>query len=421
VNVDVTMPQLGETVSEGTVIRWLHKVGDVIADQEPLLEIATDKVDTEVPSPGAGTLLEILVAEDTTVPVGALLARLGAAIPAAAPAAAVTSGASETATSPPAPTSPPSPTSPPASPPAPTSPAAPTSPPAPAPAPAEQQRRHRHSPRVRRLAAEAGIDADALTGSGPAGRVTPVDVARAAEISAETDEHPVREPLPLGTGHPSAVQVTTAVEVDVTPVVAWRARAGAGVDQQSGRGSSLTVFFAKAVLEALREHPQLNTNLGPESPTVVQYPAQHLAISLDTDAGANASKTAAVISGAGDLNLGGLARRMRELQTHTGSNSTEQAGLTGSVFTLADVGSVGVLWQTPQLAPGQVAMLGIGAVVERPVVMPDGDGGRGIAIRSMVYLTLAHDPQLVPGAVAARFLTAIKSRLETGRFDGELI
>lgn len=411
-NVDVTMPQLGETVSEGTVIRWLHQVGDVIADQEPLLEIATDKVDTEVPSPGAGTLLEILVEEDTTVPVGAVLARLGAAVPVAV--AAVTSeepspgtalgGATNDVMIDAAHAVP----------------AAHAAHDAPATTP---RHRHRHSPRVRRLAAEAGLDADALSGTGPAGRVSPADVARAAATSTDagSDDRPVGESPPARTGQLSAATVTTAVEVDVTRIVAWPPRTEEGVYRQPSRKPSWTAVLAKAVLETLREQPQLNTMLGPESPTVDQYRAQHLAITLDADSGADPARTAAVISGAGDLNLEGLSRRMRELPTDTVGNSGKQTGLTGMLFTLADVGALGVLWQTPRLAPGHAATLGIGAVVERAVVTSDGDGGRGIAIRSMVQLTLAHDPQLVPGAAAARFLTTVKGRLEAGRFDGELI
>ncbi len=412
-NVDVTMPQLGETVAEGTVIRWLRKVGDQVGDQEPLLEISTDKVDTEVPSPAAGTLLRILVEEDTTVPVGAVLAVLGAAGDSSGgradlPHRRATSG-----------------------------------------------RRHEHSPRVRRLASEAGLALSALAGTGPAGRVTPQDVLRAASATqpdpasaqraaapstadSTTARHsPVTAPAAtLGSGdrsepmsplrsvvaermmtslHTSA-QLTSVVEVDVTAVVNLRHEAAPLLLERLGVRLTLTAFFAKAALEALRAHPLLNASVDADGRTVLHHAQQHLGIAVDTDKGLMVP----VVKDAGDLNLLGLSRRIGLLAQRARDGSLTPDDLAGGTFTLTNTGSRGALWDTPILVPGQVGILATGAVVERPVVVRHRDGERAIAIRSMAHLALTYDHRLVDGADAARFLTAVKTRLEAGQFDSEL-
>jgi 2-oxoglutarate dehydrogenase E2 component (dihydrolipoamide succinyltransferase) len=434
VNVDVTMPQLGETVAEGTVTRWLKKVGDHVADQEPLLEISTDKVDTEVPSPAAGTLLEILVPEDTTVDVGVRLAVLGSVD-------APTNGL---------PLEPPAPEEVPASTVAATTPSpgeatATVVSRAQAPASADGGRRHQHSPRVRRLAADAGVALTALVGTGPSGRVTTDDVRRAAApvASASAPAAPFspppvtpapaaafedgdrREPMSrlrsvvaerMMTSLHTSAQLTSVVEVDVTPVVVLRRRVAPDLQERLGVRLTLTAFFAKAAVEALRAQPLLNASIDADGRTVVHHAKQHLGIAVDTDKGLMVP----VVKDAGDLNLVGLSRHIGELAERTRSGSLTADDLSGGTFTLTNTGSRGALWDTPILVPGQVAILGTGAVVERPVVLVRPDGERVIAIRSMAYLALTYDHRLVDGADAARFLTTIKDRLEAGRFDSEL-
>jgi len=434
VNVDVTMPQLGETVAEGTVTRWLKKVGDHVADQEPLLEISTDKVDTEVPSPAAGTLLEILVPEDTTVDVGVRLAVLGSVDP-------PTNGL---------PLEPAAPEKVPATTNTVTSPAlgeamATVVPRAQRPASAGGGSRHEHSPRVRRLAAEAGVALTALVGTGPSGRVTADDVRRAAASvaaasapdasivapsvtpapAAAFEEGDRREPMSrlrsvvaerMMTSLHTSAQLTSVVEVDVTPVVMLRRRIAPDLQERLGVRLTLTAFFAKAAVEALRAQPLLNASIDADGRTVVHHAKQHLGIAVDTGKGLMVP----VVKDAGDLNLLGLSRRIGEVAERTRSGALTADDLSGGTFTLTNTGSRGALWDTPILVPGQVAILGTGAVVERPVVLVRPDGERVIAIRSMAYLALTYDHRLVDGADAARFLTTIKDRLEAGRFDSEL-
>lgn len=430
-NVDVTMPQLGETVAEGTVTRWLKNVGDAVGDQEPLLEISTDKVDTEVPSPAAGVLLEILVAEDSTVDVGTRLAILGS----------VAGTEPEPAT--------------PAAPESPAPQAVPVTQPVvdttaertPAGAPrAGGGPRHQHSPRVRRLAAESGVALADLSGTGPSGRVTVDDVRRAAEVAtapelpaapaeparvaptappAVVEDGDRREPMSrlrsvvadrMMTSLQTSAQLTSVVEVDVTPVAALRRRVAPELQQRLGVRLTLTAFFAKAAVEALRQHPLLNAAIDADGRTVVHHARQHLGIAVDTDKGLMVP----VVKDAGDLNLLGLSRRIGEIADRTRSGLLTADDLSGGTFTLTNTGSRGALWDTPILVPGQVGILGTGAVVERPVVMVRPDGERVIAIRSMAYLALTYDHRLVDGADAARFLTTVKDRLEAGRFDAEL-
>jgi 2-oxoglutarate dehydrogenase E2 component (dihydrolipoamide succinyltransferase) len=415
VNIDVTMPQLGETVAEGTVARWLKRVGDQVADQEPLLEIATDKVDTEVPSPGAGTLIEIVIAEDTTVSVGTVLAVIGSTAPApvALPPIPVAVGGGGAA--------------------------------APGPA-ASRRHRHVHSPRVRRLAAENGVALTLLHGTGPGGRVTPRDVASAA--AAHQQPEPVAavaappvgaapaptytptagervEPMsPLRTViadrmmqslHTSA-QLTTVVEVDVTAVVALRRVAAPELAQRLGVRLTLTAFFAKAAVEALRTLPLLNASVGPDGRSVIHHDAQHLGVAVDTERGL----LVPVVRDAGDLSLLGLCRRIEDLADRTRTGGIAPDELVGGTFTLTNTGSRGALFDTPILVPGQVGILGTGAVVERPAVWRQPDGERLIAIRSLAHFALTYDHRLVDGADAARFLTAVKRRLEAGQFQHEL-
>jgi 2-oxoglutarate dehydrogenase E2 component (dihydrolipoamide succinyltransferase) len=297
---------------------------------------------------------------------------------------------------------------------------------------------------VRRLAAEVGVALTSLVGTGPSGRVTADDVRRAAApvaASAPTatasapavtpapaaafEEGDRREPMSrlravvadrMLTSLRTSAQLTTVVEVDVTPVVALRRRVGPDLQERLGVRLTLTAFFAKAAVEALRAQPVLNASIDADGRTVVHHAKQHLGIAVDTDKGLMVP----VVKDAGDLNLLGLSRRIGEVAERTRSGALTADDLSGGTFTLTNTGSRGALWDTPILVPGQVAILGTGAVVERPVVLVRPDGERVIAIRSMAYLALTYDHRLVDGADAARFLTAIKDRLEAGRFESEL-
>jgi 2-oxoglutarate dehydrogenase E2 component (dihydrolipoamide succinyltransferase) len=407
------MPQLGETVAEGTVTRWLRAVGDVIEDQEPLLEISTDKVDTEVPSPAAGTLLEIVVAEDSTVPVGTVLAVLDVEDMRSSPASEGATGSDL------------------ASPAAKVAEGATTAP---------RQHRHQHSPRVRRLAGEAGVSLESLRGSGPGGRVTPADVHRAThagdqEVSTEAadaqrttvplDEGGRREPMSrlrqvvaermMASLHGSA-QLTTVVEVDVTGVIDLRESYVRERQDLLGVRLTLTAFFAKVAVEALRSQPVLNASIDDDGRTVVHHAKQNLGIAVDTDRGL----VVPVLKDAGDLNLLGLSRRIDELARRAREGALSPDDLSGGTFTLTNTGSRGALFDTPILLPGQVGILGTGAIVERPVVLRRPDAERVIAIRSMAHLALTYDHRLVDGSDAARFLGAIKARLEAAQFAAEL-
>jgi pyruvate dehydrogenase E2 component (dihydrolipoamide acetyltransferase) len=397
VNVDVTMPQLGETVAEGTITKWLRQVGDLVTDQEPLLEITTDKVDTEVPAPASGRLLKIVVPEDATVSVGTVLAVIGS---------------DGTAPAPPPNGAPPDRQAMQANP------------------AAQRRRRHIHSPLVRRLASESGVVLASLRGTGPGGRVTRTDVTAAAAAQERVPDHAPSadervEPMSrmrsliadrMLTSLQTTAQLTSVVEVDVSAVVAMRDQVAAELRERLGVRLSLTAFFAKAASEGLRAFPLLNASIDASGHSVVHHAKQHLGVAVDTDRGLMVP----VVKDAGDLNLLGLSRRIGELAARARDGSLSADDLSGGTFTLTNTGSRGVLFDTPILVPGQVAILGTGAIVERPVVARHSDGQRVIVVRSMVHLALTYDHRLVDGADAASFLTFVKERLEAGEFHGEL-
>ncbi|SDK41213.1 2-oxoglutarate dehydrogenase E2 component [Actinopolyspora mzabensis] len=472
---DVHMPALGESVSEGTITRWLKQVGDTVEVDEPLLEVSTDKVDTEVPSPMAGTILELSAAEDETVDVGAKLAVVGdrSAEPAAAPQPAPEPQPAAAAPEPePAPEPPkqeaaPQPT---AAAPAPSAAAAQPAPEQSAPAesaPAQQAPAQESSegsapyvtPLVRKLANEHGIDLHSLQGTGVGGRIRKQDVQAAitqrssgaatgsrtdgqsAEAatsepvaSASAQEEPSAEDRALrGTTQKmsrlrqvlaqrmvdslqTAAQLTTVIEVDVTRIARLRQRAKDDFEASEGVKLSFLPFFAKATVEALKLHPKLNASIDEQANEITYHGAEHLAIAVDTERGL----LSPVIHDAGDLNLGGLARKIADVADRTRDNKVKPDELSGGTFTLTNTGSRGALFDTPILNPPQVGMLGTGTVVKRPVVVSDEAGGDTIAIRSMVYLALSYDHRLVDGADAARFLNTVKQRLEEGSFDADL-
>jgi 2-oxoglutarate dehydrogenase E2 component (dihydrolipoamide succinyltransferase) len=438
----ITMPALGESVSEGTVTRWLKNVGDSVAVDEALLEVSTDKVDTEIPSPVAGTLLVIDVAVDTTVAVGARLGLIGA------------SGAvSSPATPPPAPvvsapvTPPPAPvvSAPVTPPPAPVVSAQVTPPPAPvaAAAPVSQPADAYVTPLVRKLASELGVNLAQVKGTGIGGRIRREDVealarpaAPAAVASVSSTPSAVKPPVvavsPLrGTtvtmsrlrkviaarmveSLQVSAQLTTVVEVDVTKIARLRDRAKASFESREGVKLSFLPFFAVAVCEALKQHPVLNSSV--EGDQITYHGAEHLGVAVDTERGL----LVPVIANAGDLNMGGIARKIADLAARTRDNKVTPDELGGGTFTLTNTGSRGALFDTPIINQPQVAILGLGAVVKRPMVVRGEDGGETIAIRSMVYLGLSYDHRVVDGADAARFLVTLKERLEGGAFESDL-
>jgi pyruvate dehydrogenase E2 component (dihydrolipoamide acetyltransferase) len=474
----VTMPALGESVTEGTVTRWLKSVGDRVEADEPLLEVSTDKVDTEIPAPASGTLIEIKVAEDETAPVGAELAVLSAdgaagqqtapgrveqappveqpppaqeAVPAreAVPAEPQAEPQAEPRAEPQeaaqprhaAPEKQAEPAAPAAAEPAPAA-AAPSR-------PAEADGGGYVTPLVRKLAAEHGVDLTALAGTGVGGRIRKQDVLDAAQHAKEAAAKqaasaaaPPAKAAPAAKAAPSplrgrtekmsrlrsiiakrmveslqvSAQLTTVIEVDVTKIAKLREQAKNDFAAIHGVKLSFLPFFALATVEALRVHPNVNASIDVEAGTVTYHDAEHLGIAVDTERGL----LVPVIRNAGDLNLAGLAKRIADLAERTRTMKIEPDELSGGTFTLTNTGSRGALFDTPIINQPQVGILGTGAVVKRAAVVDDPDLGEVIVPRSMAFLALSYDHRLVDGADAARFLSTISDRLQAGNFEADL-
>jgi 2-oxoglutarate dehydrogenase E2 component (dihydrolipoamide succinyltransferase) len=460
----VLMPELGESVTEGTVTRWLKKVGDAVDVDEPLVEVSTDKVDTEIPSPVAGTLISITAEEDVTVSVGGELARIG-------------SGATNTAPAPAAPAPPPPPAAPAPAPSAPESqpapePAAPApSAPAPAAKPAPEPAAQPAAtaapsgdgtpyvtPLVRKLAAENNIDLGSLNGTGVGGRIRKQDVLAAAEQRAQKEQAataPTPTPAPAApapaAAKPSAAapapalahlrgttqkasrirqitakktreslqataQLTQTHEVDMTRIVALRHRAKAAFAEREGVNLTFLPFIARAAIDALKVHPNINASYDEGTKEITYYDAEHLGFAVDTEQGL----LSPVIHNAGDLSLAGLARAIADIAARARSGDLRPDELSGGTFTITNIGSQGALFDTPILVPPQAAMLGTGAIVKRPRVVVDETGNESIGVRSICYLPLTYDHRLIDGADAGRFLTTIRHRLEEGSFEADL-
>ncbi|MFM8404387.1 MAG: 2-oxoglutarate dehydrogenase, E2 component, dihydrolipoamide succinyltransferase, partial [Actinomycetota bacterium] len=429
----VVMPALGESVTEGTVTRWLKKVGDNVSVDEPLLEVSTDKVDTEIPSPASGVLLSIDVPVDSTVAVGTKLASIGASgsAPVAAPAPAPVAPVSAPPKAVPTPPQTPPPLIP---------------RPAPA-APVQSAPTKKTSvlddsyvtPIVRKLAAESGVDLSRVKGTGVGGRIRKEDVLAAVPRASTTVSAPVSAPSaapstnisnPQRTAAPVAIsplrgttvtmsrlrkviaarmleslqvsaQLTTVIEVDITKIARLREKAKSSFEAREGVKLTFLPFFAVAVCEALKQHPVVNASV--EGDQITYHGAEHLGIAVDTERGL----LVPVIRDAGDLNMGGIARRIVDVASRTRDNKISPDDLGGGTFTITNTGSRGALFDTPIINQPQVAILGVGAVVKRPMVVKGEDGGETIAIRSMVYLALSYDHRIVDGADAARFLATL--------------
>ena len=440
--VSVVLPALGESVTEGVITRWLKSVGDAVEADEPLVEISTDKVDTEIPAPVSGTLAAIAADTDATVEVGAEIARISTGASAPTPAAPAPAPAAPEASAPQART-----------------PDADSS---------DSNAGAYVTPLVRRLAAQHDIDLSTVAGSGVGGRIRKADVLAAVEARGGTTAPPAQPslqqpaapaaaPVPVASSAPTAAQtapsappttaepsalrgrtenlsrlrrviaermveslqtsaqLTTVVEVDVTRIASLRGRIKADFESREGVKLSFLPFFCKAAVEALKVYPQINSSIDMDAGTITYHESENLGIAVDTDRGL----LVPVVRDAGDLNIAGIARRIADLAERTRTNKVGPDELSGGTFTVTNTGSRGALFDTPIINMPQVAILGTGSVVKRPVVISEG-GQDVIAIRSMVYLSLSYDHRIVDGADAARFLSTIKSRLEEGAFDAEL-
>jgi 2-oxoglutarate dehydrogenase E2 component (dihydrolipoamide succinyltransferase) len=449
---EVLLPELGESVTEGTVTTWLKAVGDDVEVDEPLLEISTDKVDTEIPSPAAGKLLEIRVAEDETAEVGAVLAIIGsgAAAPAAAPAAEPTPSVQSEPEPEPAPAqaegtpTKPAPAEPETAPAPEATPAPAAQAPAAAPsAPASKPSGSYVTPLVRKLASDNGVDLAEVTGSGVGGRIRKedvqavIDAKKAPEPAAATapQEAPAKaevSPLRGRTEKMSRLrqsaakallqsmqtmaQLTTVREVDVTKVAKLRAAKKDEFLARHGVKLSFLPFFSIAAIEALQQYPIINATMNLEEKTITYPEAENVGFAVDTPKGL----IVPVVKNAGDLNIPGLAKRIAEIAKKAREGGLAPDDLFGGTFTITNTGSVGALFDTPIVPLGQSAILGTAAIVKRPRVINDPNLGEVIAVRSVMHLTLSYDHRLIDGADAARYLEAVTKRIEEGNFEHQL-
>ena len=461
----VLMPELGESVTEGTVTRWLKKVGDSVEVDEPLVEVSTDKVDTEIPSPVAGTLVSITAEEDDTVAVGGELAKIGEAgatpaekpEPEPQPKEEPAEEPKEEAKEEPEPEPEEEPKPEPKEEAKPEPKAEPKEEPKPEPKPEPQAAPEPSgdgapyvTPLVRKLASENNIDLSAVKGSGVGGRIRKQDVLAAAEAKkAPVQEAPAAkeaqvpaakaaEPAPAlahlrGTTQKAnrirqitakktreslqaTAQLTQTHEVDMTKIVALRARAKNEFAEREGVNLTYLPFIARAVIDALKAHPNVNASYNEDSKEITYYDSEHLGFAVDTEQGL----LSPVIHNAGDLSLAGLARAIADIAARARSGDLKPDELSGGTFTITNIGSLGALSDTPILVPPQAAMLGTGAIVKRPRVIVDEFGNESIGVRSICYLPLTYDHRLIDGADAGRFLTTIKRRLEEGAFEADL-
>ncbi|MDO5492460.1 MAG: 2-oxoglutarate dehydrogenase, E2 component, dihydrolipoamide succinyltransferase [Nesterenkonia sp.] len=483
---DVTLPALGESVTEGTVTRWLVEVGDEVEVDQPILEVSTDKVDTEVPSPVAGTVQELLVDEDETVEVGAVLARVGSG-----GGSSSGGGAKETPEASDQeeadsdhdeevkdqaeqPSEADEDTSDDESDDASAEKSEETSEDASDQSSSEGSEEEKKSestsgskaesdsktdsgegsasaesyvtPLVRQLAKKEGVDLSQLRGTGVGGRIRKQDVLEAAEksggaqeetassgsesrrapeVEEDTTRRGTQEKAPrirqviaqrMKESLDVSAQLTQVQEVDMTRIVQLRGRAKESFQQQNGVKLTYLPFIATAVAEALKQHPKLNAEYDEDAQQITYHDREHLAIAVDTERGL----LVPVIQDAGGLNLGGMAQKISDVAERTRSNKIGPNELSGGTFSITNIGSVGALFDTPIINQPQVAILGTGAIVKRPMVVTDAEGNDTIGIRHMMYLSLTYDHRLVDGADAGRFLQTLKGRLEGAAYEGDL-
>ena len=455
--VNVLLPALGESVTEGTITRWLKNVGDSVSLDEAIVEISTDKVDTELPSPAAGVIAEIKVAQDQVAAVGAVLAVISTSASAGTPPKVVAPTPSAPVVQAPV-----------AAPKVETVITPPSAPVVEAPkvfAATNNAQDKYTTPIVRQLAREKGIDLSQVTGTGTNGRIKKEDILNASGSSAPAPAQVVSTPTPVApapvataqpvptSSQPAAAvkpvadteqplrgrieqttrlrriiaermvqslhisaQLTSVVEVDVTKIATLRNKVKESFVAREGVKLSFLPFFAKVSVECLKEFPIVNATISADASQITYSDAIHLAVAVDTPRGL----LVPVIRDAGDLSIAGLARKIQDVANRTRDNKVTPNELSGGTFTLTNTGSRGALFDTPIINQPQVAILGTGAVVKRPVVVKGSDGNDQIAIRQMVYLALTYDHRLVDGADAARFLSSMKLKLEEANFESEL-
>jgi 2-oxoglutarate dehydrogenase E2 component (dihydrolipoamide succinyltransferase) len=424
-------------------------VGDTIAVDEALVEVSTDKVDTEIPSPFAGTVQQILVQEDETVAVGAVLAIIGegAATSAPAPAmpepvpaivappaeapAAVAAPVAAPVVAPPVIAAPVAPIVQ-AAPVAPVS----TAPVSAAPAFSGESDPNYITPIVRKLAHDLGVNLSTVRGTGVGGRIRKEDIlafgTSAPAATSQSAPHVPAAASPLrGTTESmsrlrkvlaeravasmqASAQLTTVVEVDVTRIANLRKTVQADFTAKTGVKLNFMPFFTLAAAEALQAHPKINSSVDGES--IVYHPSENISFAVDTERGL----LTPVIRDAGSLTLAQIAQQIADLADRTRNNQLKPDELSGGTFTLTNTGSRGALFDTPVVFLPQSAILGTGIVTKRPAVITDADGNDSIAVRSLVYLALSYDHRTIDGADASRFLTDMKSRLEAAQFEANL-
>ncbi|MCB2411359.1 2-oxoglutarate dehydrogenase, E2 component, dihydrolipoamide succinyltransferase, partial [Demequina sp. TTPB684] len=472
---DITLPALGESVTEGTVTRWLKAVGDEIAVDEPILEVSTDKVDTEIPSPAAGTLLEILVGEDETVEVGTVLAKVGSGAPASAPAAQEQPAAQESAPAEApatqAPQPEPSPEPAPAPPAAPAQQEAPAAPAAQAPTPQPESAPAPQStsggdgdstaggasgyvtPIVRKLAAERGVDLARVEGTGVGGRIRKEDVLSAQPAAPEKPAEQAPAPqgnqeapapaaapaAPSGEQKPSLrgttvkmtrirkitaekmleslhgmAQLTTVVEVDCSAIWALRAKSKTAFEEKHGAKLTFLPFFTKAVADALVEHPNLNASVDGDS--IVYHGEVNLSLAVDTEKGLMLP----TLRNAEDKSIAAHAQQIADLAGRARSGGLKADEISGGTFSVTNTGSGGTLLDTPIVPSPQVGILATTIIEKRVVVSKGANGEDVLSIKPMCYLPLSYDHRIVDGADAARFLQTVKGLIESGDFASSL-
>jgi 2-oxoglutarate dehydrogenase E2 component (dihydrolipoamide succinyltransferase) len=469
-STEVVMPQMGESIAEGTITKWLKKVGERVDRDEPLFEISTDKVDAEIPSPAAGTLTEVRFKEGDTVEVNTVVAVLDGdqaaattAAPAAEPVAAPAKAEAPAPPPPPAPAPPPPPQqtappppAPPTPPPPPPVQAKPAPPPPPAPeqkdgsaATAEELRRTKSSPLVRKIAQEHGVDISQLEGTGLSGRVTKNDILSFIESGTAAAPQPQRAPERVA---PAAAQpqeivapppprpqvgdrveqmsvmrkkiaehmvlsrrtsahVTTVYEIDMTRIARLRDQHRDAFYERTGTKLTYMPFIFEAVNKGLREFPIFNAQVNGEQIIYKQDINLGMAVALDW------GLIVPVIKRADDLSISGLARAANDLADRARTKQLKPDEVTGGTFTITNPGVFGGLFGTPIINQPQLAILGVGKIEKRAKVMTTPDGDDFIGIRWMAYFALSFDHRVIDGADAERFLAFVKEQLEAGDFS----
>jgi pyruvate dehydrogenase E2 component (dihydrolipoamide acetyltransferase) len=409
---DVVMPQMGESIFEGTITKWLKKPGDKVQRDEPLFEISTDKVDAEIPAPASGVLQEIKVSDGNTVQVNTVVGVIGDSNGAAPPAKAAT----------PAPVAPLSAKK--------ESPSLPPPPAASAPED-EEDSDIRSSPLVRKLAREHNVDLAKVSGTGTGGRVTKQDVLDFVEHRAAA---PAAAPAPRQAPTPAAAVIpgdlvpmsqmrkiiaqrmiesrrTSAhvhcmFEVDMTRIVNLRNKLKHGFEQRHGARLTFMPFFVRAAIIALQQYPMVNSSLEGDSIRYHKHVNAGIAVALDW------GLIVPVLKSADELNFLGLQRGISDLGERARSKKLMPTDVEGATFTITNPGQFGAVFGLPIINQPNVAILGVGGITKQPMVITDKDGADSIAIRSVVHLTLGYDHRIIDGALADQFMLVVKKTLE---------